>query len=237
VVKLVEHPISVRQAFWLPYKRVAKLVGDQVEKIASTRDQEMHSKAAASVAETGKAAEGAPPAPSAAATAAAAPEKPFDIGALAAIGLAIGAIGSAVAAVATGFLTLSWWQMPLALVGVMLAISGPSMLIAWLRLRQRNLGPLLDAAGWAVNARAKVNIPFGASLTAVAALPPDAERSLSDPFAEKRRPWGLYVLVLAVLAAGPLAWKLGYVERWLSARKPAAPAAGAVPPASGAPAR
>ena len=34
----------------------------------------------------------------------------------------------------------------------MLAISGPSMLIAWLKLRQRNIGPILDANGWAVNA-------------------------------------------------------------------------------------
>ena len=44
--------------------------------------------------------------------------------------------------------------MPLGLLALMLLISGPSMLLAWLKLRQRNLGPLLDANGWAINGRA-----------------------------------------------------------------------------------
>ena len=35
--------------------------------------------------------------------------------------------------------------MPLGVVAVLLLISGPSMLLAWLKLRNRNLGPLLDA--------------------------------------------------------------------------------------------
>ena len=58
----------------------------------------------------------------------------------AAIGLAVGAIGTALAAVLTGFLSLSWWEMPLAVGGLMLLISGPSMIMAYMKLRQRNLG-------------------------------------------------------------------------------------------------
>ena len=34
IIKIVEHPISVRQAFWMPYKRVGKLIGEQIEKFA-----------------------------------------------------------------------------------------------------------------------------------------------------------------------------------------------------------
>ncbi len=60
------------------------------------------------------------------------------------------------------------------------------MVIAWFKLHQRNLGPLLDAGGWAVNARAKINIPFGAQLTSSARIPENAERSLLDPFKEKK---------------------------------------------------
>ena len=74
-------------------------------------------------------------------------------GIFAAVGLAIGAIGTAVASVVTGFLQLTWWQIPLAIAGLVLAVSGPSCVIAALKLRSRNLGPLLDASGWAVNAR------------------------------------------------------------------------------------
>ena len=50
--------------------------------------------------------------------------------------------------------------------GLLLLASGPSVAIAWFKLRKRNLGPILDDNGWAVNARARINIPFGASLTA-----------------------------------------------------------------------
>jgi hypothetical protein len=155
---------------------------------------------------------------------AAAPAAPaqqaFDVarfaGIFAAIGLAIGAIGSAFAAVATGFLGLRWWQMPLAIAGVVLLVSGPSMIIAWLKLRQRNLGPILDANGWAVNARARMNIPFGGSLTALAVLPAGAERSLDDPFAEKKRRWPWVLLAIAIAAFLAVAWSRGWVQAFFA---------------------
>ena len=82
-----------------------------------------------------------------------------------------------------GFLALTWWQMPIAIVGVMLMISAPPMIMAWFKLRQRQLSPILDANGWAVNSHAKINIRFGTTLTLLASLPKGAKRSLSDPFA------------------------------------------------------
>ena len=45
-------------------------------------------------------------------------------------------------------------------------------------------GPILDANGWAVNAKAKVNVPFGTSLTGIAKLPPGSTIEASDKFAE-----------------------------------------------------
>jgi len=88
------------------------------------------------------------------------------------------------------------------------------MLIAWLKLRQRNVGPILDANGWSVNALAKINIPFGSALTKVAALPPGARRQLRDPFAQKRSPWGLYLTLLVLLGLAVL-WWLGHLDRYL----------------------
>ena len=35
-----------------------------------------------------------------------------------------------------------------------------------------------------MNAKAKMNVPFGGSLTGIAVLPPGSERDLVDPFAE-----------------------------------------------------
>jgi hypothetical protein len=207
VLKVVAAPISVRQAFWSPYRRAARMLGEQLQKLASARDQDVQTKVAAHVAEVQA------PAPAPVGDSKVAPA--FDIakfaGIFAAIGLALGALGTALAAVVTGFLSLPWWQMPLVLLGLLLLISGPSMVMAWLKLRQRNLGPLLDANGWAVNIRARINIPFGASLTGVVQLPAGAERSLTDPYAERPSSWpwwGLLVVLMAVLYGF---WRQGWL--------------------------
>ena len=188
IVRILEHPISIRQAFWAPYKRVGKLIGEQMQKLAAAKSQAAEDKMSKAAVEAGtKLDPGKPPVP------------PFDVakfaGIFAAIGLAVGALGTAVASMLTGLISLKWWQIPIALIGLLLLVSGPSMLIAWFKLRQRNLGPILDANGWAVNARAKINIPFGTSLTGVAQLPEGADRSLIDPYAEKIHGWLYYAAI------------------------------------------
>ena len=201
VVKLIEHPISVREAFWTPYRRVSKMISDQMQKMAASRDKAMEDKAAAGVGDAATKVESATPA---VAGAPVTPPAPFDIakfaGIFAAIGLAVGAIGTMLAAVAGGFLALKWWQMPLALVGAMLLVSGPSMMLAWFKLRKRNLGPLLDANGWAVNTAANITIAFGTALTQLAVLPEGAQRSLSDPYATKKHYWVWWLLLVAIVA-------------------------------------
>ena len=204
IVKLIDHPISIRQAFWSPYKKIGKMIREQIAKRAAAREKESTEKAAAGIADTGQKLESGKPvasAPAATATPTAAPQQ-FDVGKFAgifaAIGLAFGAIGTALASVVSGFLKLHWWQMPLVLIGVILIISGPSVILAWLKLRQRSLGPLLDANGWAVNARARINVAFGKSLTKIATLPDGSARSLVDPYADKKSPWPK-VIILAIL--------------------------------------
>ncbi len=229
VIKIVEQPISVRQAFWMPYKRVLGFIEQQFEKFAASRDKEVEAKTAAGVTDTQtNVVDAKHP-----------PEAPFDIakyvGIFAAIGLALGAIGAALATVISGLLGLAWWQAPLVLLGVMLLISGPSMLIAYMKLRRRNIAPILDGAGWAVNARAKLNITFGASLTQVAALPPDAERSLEDPFEDRKRPWVFYVILLLLAGAAIYLWRTGTLGEWRHRLLEPPPAASGAAAASGAP--
>lgn len=217
IIKVVDQPISIRQAFWSPYKRVAKMVEDQIEKLAAARDKAITDQASAGVTDATKKIEAAKPAaPGAPVTPA---KEAFDVakfaGIFAAIGLAIGAIGGAVTAVVTGFLGLKLWQMPLAVGGALMAISGPAMVLAYMKLRQRNVGPILDANGWAVNARAKVNVPFGGSLTKVAELPEGATRSLEDPFAQvksNRPKW--IVIGLAIYIFLGMSYDNGNLYKW-----------------------
>ncbi len=202
ITKIVEHPISLRQAFWAPYKRLARLIAEQAQKFAANRAAAAEGKMAlAAIQASSRAASGAPPVP---------PPPPFDVakfaGIFAAIGLAVGALGTAVASMLAGLFALRWWQMPLALAALLLVVSGPAVALAWFKLRSRNLGPILDANGWAINARARINIPFGTSLTQVAQLPADAERALTDPYADKKAPWTLYVGLGALLLFIVFVW-------------------------------
>ncbi len=204
IVRIIDHPISIRQAFWSPYKKLSKMISDQLQKFAASKSDAVDGKLASAATEHGTAI--AAPAP-------AAPKPPFDVGKFAgifaAIGLAIGAIGGILAAVVGGVLSLKAWQMPLALIGLMLMISGPAMILAWFKLKNRNLAPILDANGWAINARAKINIPFGTSLTGLASLPAGAHRSLVDPFAEKKSTWPYYMILFAGICAGVGLWYAG----------------------------
>jgi hypothetical protein len=205
--KIVEHPISLRQAFWSPYKRVARFINEQLQKVAASKAKASDDKLATVAVENGKRVAAVP-----AAAVTPPPPPPFDVakfaGIFAAIGLALGAIGTALAAVVGGLFSLQWWQLPLAFAGLMLVISGPAVILAWFKLRSRNLGPILDANGWAINARAKINIPFGTSLTKLAQLPANAERALSDPYAEKKNPGAVYFALLAVVLFAVAAWVL-----------------------------
>lgn len=207
IVRIIDHPISIRQAFWSPYKKAVKMISEQIQKLAASKVSAVDEKMQGTAIEHGKAI--AAPAPVA---------KPaFDVGKFAgifaAIGLAIGAIGGILASVVSGVLGLKLWQMPLALLGLMLLISGPAVILAWFKLKNRNLAPILDANGWAINARAKINIPFGTSLTSLASLPSGSHRSLVDPFADKKTVWPFYVLVALAVAALAVLWHYGFFGR------------------------
>ncbi len=205
IVRIVDHPISVRQAFWYPYKKLSKMISEQFQKLAASKTSSVDEKLAKTAGESSKVPVEVTVGPA---------KPPFDVGKFAgifaAIGLAIGAIGGFLASLVSGILGLKFWQIPLALIGIVLLISGPFMAIAWFKLRRRNLGPILDACGWAINARARINIPFGTSLTGVAHLPQEANRSLVDPFAEKHPLWPYYVVIALGICALIGLWYVGF---------------------------
>lgn len=219
ITSIVDNPISIRQAFWSPYKKFLRMIEEQVAKRAAAAEAESNARLAGA-AEKAASADKAPAAP---------PQK-VDIGAVAAIGVAISGAITALTLILGYVFQLKAWQYPLVLIGLMLVISTPSMIIAWLKLRQRTLGPILEGNGWAVNGRVMINIPFGSALTDVATLPPGARRSLEDPYedkaaARKRRQFIglLVVLLLAALAIRVDQQRRGYYF-WQSGPVPMASA-------------
>ena len=177
ITKVIDNPISIRQAFWSPYKKFLRLIEQQVAKRAATADSASEARLAAAASATANADQ--------IAAAKAAEPKKFDLALITGIGVALGSIGAMLAAIFAKVIDLAWWQYPLVLAGLVLVISLPSMLIAWLKLRERTLGPVLEANGWAINGRVRINIPLGTTFTTLAKLPPNSHRSLEDPFEDK----------------------------------------------------
>ena len=199
ITKILSNPISLRQAFWSPYKKLVRMIEEMIAKRAAAADAASTAKMEGAVAAPAKPAE----------------PKKVDVGAVAAMGVAF----SALAAVGVGLMGLfkgiAPWQIPLIVIGLILLISVPSLILAFMKLRKRNLGPILDANGWAVNARAKINVPFGTSLTGIAKLPPGATIDVSDKYAEKSAvlPKLLIVLFVAWWIHSYLDYE-GWFYRW-----------------------
>ena len=217
ITKIIDNPISIAQSFWSPYRRMATAVENLISKSAADKDAKIMSDMTAKI-------NAAPAAVPAAGTDAAKPEvaPPFDIakfaGIFAALGMAVGMIGTALASLAKGIFALKWWQLILAFVGVLLVISGPAMVMAWMKLRRRNIAPLLNANGWAINAASKISIPFGETLTDMAKYP---KLKLKDPYAKSGlAPWKKAVITLSVLVAIAGGLWLGNLLDWAGLRSP-----------------
>ncbi len=207
ITKIIENPMSIRQAFWAPYKKLVRLIEEQVAKRAAAAESEADRRLTSAAETTANLDKSKP-----------APPKKLDTGTVAALGVALGFLASAFSAIlghAIGLFSIPFWQVVLAFAGLLLVISGPSMLIAWLKLRQRNLGPILDASGWAVNGRVKVPVPLGRELTQVAKLPPGTIPSMDDRFAEPPRVWPAVLgTLLAVAFLLSLLNDYGLLYKW-----------------------
>lgn len=194
ITKIIDNPISLRQAFWSPYKKFVRFVEEMIAKRAAAADGAATEKLTAAAAAVANAEKAKVPEP-----------KKLDVGTVAALGVAFGAIGSFFAAIASGLVTVASFG-PLAIIGTILAvilmISIPSCILAYMKLRKRSLGPILDANGWAVNSKAKINVPFGVTLTGIAKLPTGAAVDHSDAFAEVPFPWKKWLVIGLVIYTG-----------------------------------
>lgn len=196
ITKVVDNPISIKQAFWAPYRKVWEFCVGLINKSAADKDAKISADLQAKVQ---SAAASTPATPDAAVKT----DKPqaFDIakfaGIFAAFGMAIGYIGSFFTALATGIKNTPPHQLIFVILALMLIISGPSCFIAWMKLRKRNLGPILNANGWAINSKVLVNILFGGKLTTVAKYP---KMKLADPYDQKTPAWKIWLpTVLTIL--------------------------------------
>lgn len=225
IIKTVESQISLKEAFWSPWKKLGNAIASQVQKFLAAKQD-------ASVANVQKAADNA------AANAQAPAKAPDSAGnsaalasSVAAIGVGVGMMGAALAGLLGIFTGMPAWKTALAVVCVIFAVSMPSVVITWFKLRSRDLGAILNASGWAVNRPLYFSTALGSVFTKEIALPP-AARAARDPFV-KRHPVRNAIIFLAIVCAALLyvwrTWGFDWVFAWRNTDKCCARAENAAP--------
>jgi len=137
VTKVVESQVSLAEAFWSPWKKLGEGIAASVKKFLGDRQAaaQKNVETAAQTAAAGQAQNGGAAMASS----------------VAAIGIGVGMMGTAVAAIAASVQGMTWWQVPIAIAAVILVVSLPSVILTWFKLRQRDIGAILNASGWAIN--------------------------------------------------------------------------------------
>ena len=220
VVDLLVAPISLWEATIAPFVRLRDSVAARFEKAAGDRasgaEAGLGASADAQLAAAPTALPPGPPAPPPPAPPPAAPGAGLQ-GALIGGSIAFAALGSAVAFLvqtiaATPVLTLVG-----ALLAIVAAVLAASALVAWLRLRRRDLSALLEATGMALNGRMRLSRFMAGHLTTRPRLPAGATVRDDEPRGLLERVvWALFLLLLALVIGGLVAWRAGVELPWPS---------------------
>eukprot|EP01035_Chromulina_nebulosa_P050973 gene50973-69349_t len=100
ITSIADNPISIRQAFWSPYKKFIRFIEEQIAKRAAAADAEATSKLAAAAEKTANADKAKPEAP-----------KKLDLAVITGIGVAIGSIGTFASMVFAKFVEVPFWKL------------------------------------------------------------------------------------------------------------------------------
>ncbi len=204
IVKMVDNSISLKEAFWDPWRKIAAMVSGQVRKMLAAKQDAALVNAAKKI-ET----------PGAAAAAADAPKKAEGAAlasTAAALGIAVGLISTAIAGIVSAIAGMPLWKTALGLVALLLLISGPSMILTWFKLRARDIAPILNACGWAINRRLRLSLKLGRIFTTEAAIPAGSERQLTDPFADDNSVRNRFIAILILVAVVAILWFAGLLD-------------------------
>ena len=152
VTKVVESQVSLAEAFWAPWRKLG-------EGIAATAKKFLGDKQAAAQANVAAGTQNAQAGGAAMASS------------VAAIGIGVGMMGAALASIMAAVSNMTWWQILVSIVAVILVVSLPSVILTWFKLRQRDLGAILNASGWAVNRPMRFSMKLARSFTKCACNP------------------------------------------------------------------
>ena len=149
ITKVVQAQVSLCEAFWAPWRKIGEMIGGQVKKFVG--DTQTKSVGGVTKAIDGVGATAAKPAAAGASPADQSANGAALASSIAALGIGIGMVGAAFAGIVGLVAGLPWWKTVIGVLLVIAAVSLPSVVLAWFKLRRRDIGAVLNACGWAVN--------------------------------------------------------------------------------------
>ncbi len=204
ITKIVPSQVSLREAFWAPWVKMFNTIAEQAKKFLATKQDS----AVASVNKTVSSATSTDAAAKAQPAAANGNNATALASSVAALGVGIGMMGAACAGLLGLVAGLPLWKVAAGLVLVVLAVSMPSVIITWFKLRKRDLGVILNAGGWAVNRPLYFSMKLARIFTRPAEVPVCAAVA-KDPYASYT--W-LKVLIAVAALIGALAFGAWYFD-------------------------
>ncbi len=201
IVKILDNAISLKEAFWDPWRKIGGLIGDQVRKLLASKNDALLAGASKKLDLSSL--------PLASAAAPSKMEGAALASSVAALGIAVGLVGSAIGGLVGVIMGLPPWKAALGIVAVIMMVSGPSVILTWFRLRARDLAPILNACGWAVNRRLHLSLTLGRLFTSEAVLPAHAQLQLIDPYADRKNSRLVVLIMLALALLVVALWRVG----------------------------
>lgn len=162
VVHIVENPISYREALISPFLRLGRTLTGKIESFTAERETKWDTYAAQPPSQIDKAAETRQ-------------SRLFAGGLLVGGGVAIAAISSAFAYIAKSLAGVPPWKILVGIGGSILVVMLPITIVAFLKLRKRDLSAILEGSGWGINARMRLTHKQGWFFTEKPKHPPGSK--------------------------------------------------------------
>ncbi len=156
ITHLEINTVSLTEAFFAPWRKIGETCSETLRKLVAGKGDAAVVTATSAVVSTTASAETAKP-----------PALPSgsQMASVATLGIALSFVASAVAALAAAVTHTPLWKTGAVVAGIILAVSVPSVVLAWFRLRNRDLAPILNASGWAINLPIGLTARLGAFFT------------------------------------------------------------------------
>ena len=188
IVDIVENPISAWESVKAPFGQFTNFIKKQVDKFTKSGHGKLEKNLAA---------------PSASGM-----TRDLLLGG----GIAIAAIGSSFAYITKALSQVKPTHILIALAGIAAAILLPGIIMGFIKIRKRDMSVLLEASGWAINARMRLSATLGRLFTHMPRLPKGARKERKDIVVKFVKDFGytplrsmklpIVVLIILLIAIG-----------------------------------